>query len=108
MNDKEKHTVYHSLISQPTFAGLPRGQFFIEVAVWLLVVNIFRMSIITILILLALYFGVHRQLKASYKKDPMLIEFIVMSIIDRHYFFPSASDINYEEKKEKHSIPTNL
>lgn len=105
---REKHPIHFSLVDEPTFGGIPRLQFFMEVGFCLLILNIFRFSLISLVLLLAVYFGVHQALKSAYKEDSMQIELWLMALIDSQHYYPSAPDINTKSSKDKHSIPTNL
>lgn len=108
MSRKEKHTVHQSLVEDPTFGGVPRGQFFIEVAVCLLIFNIFRASIMTVMLTAGFYFGIHRPLKSAYKRDPMLVELWLMKLFKNQSYYPPQPDINAGKEEGQPSIPSNL
>jgi|SRR5699024_816300 len=107
-DNRRKHMVYFSLIDEPTFGGIPKMQFFLELALGMLVVNIFRLSLMSALLVGVIYFGIHRLLKQAYKEDPMQVEFLIMALIDSQNYYPSAPDINSDQSGSNKSIPTNL
>lgn len=108
MSRKEKHIVHRSLVDQPTFGGVSRGHFFIEIAVCLLVFNIFRVSAVTVILMIAFYFGIHQPLKSAYKRDPMLAELWTMKLFESQSYYPPGPDINAGPETDQPSIPSKL
>lgn len=108
MNNDYKHVVHPALIRTPKIAGVSSGFFGFECLFCILIFNFFRVSLITAILIGAVFLLVHPFMRKSQKEDPLALELWVGSVFSFDVYYPSGADINSSPPDGKSCIPSKL
>lgn len=97
--------MHRALVLTPTIGGVSTITFMSEIMATVFVFNMFRLSLLTPICILAIWLGLHPLLRSIEKDDPKaLINWLEWLLAGQPYYPPNSS-ISRTPEKSKRSIP---